>query len=349
LVKRLEYDEFVLDELRKVSGTKFNSLLDSLLVPNSRLYIRVNTLKTSPTRIRERLPFLHEDEDFSEALYIEIRGPSKLEERESKVIVDKRTAESVMMGANVYRPGVKRVIGNSRFVNVVSENGIIIAEGELVNQGNLAVKITKSMYSSYPLSDLDELKTGEILLQGKASMYVAYLIDPKPGEKIIDMTAHPGGKLTHIYQLEPKARILGFDHTKRKVQDLRQLTQRLGMHIETYLADSRYLYEDFRISDVDKVLIDPPCSALGLRPKIYDKKNKEDLINLSSYQKQFINAAYKLLKKDGILIYSTCTMTEIENERIVEDERFELEEIIRFYPMVHDITGFFIAKLRKRK
>lgn len=154
----------------------------------------------------------------------------------------------------------------------------------------------------------------------------------------------------HVHQLQPKSRVIGFDHTVKKVEDLKRRLEMLNMReIEVYKADSRYLYEDFHIQNVDKVLIDPPCSALGLRPKIYDKKTKTDLLNLSAYQRQFLNSAYKILKRGGIVIYSTCTMTEIENEEIINDSKFEVEEIIRFHPIIHDMTGFFIAKLRKRE
>ena len=349
MAERLNYDEFVIEDLRKVYRSYLQEFLNSLLVPNSKLYVRVNTLKTTVDNILKTLDFLKQDEDFEEALYVKLKGPNKIEEHETKVIVDKRTAESVMMGADVYKPGVKKILGNGKEVNVVSENGVIVGEGELVNEGNLVVRVTNPLYQAPKFADLPQVKDGELILQGKASMYVAHLLDPKPNELIIDMTAYPGGKLTHVYQLEPRSRIIGFDHTKKKVEELRERLKILGMKIDVYTADSRYLYEDFGIKDVDKVLIDPPCSNLGIRPKVYDKKTKRDIINYHNYQKQFLNSAYKILKKGGVVIYSTCTVTTWENEKVIEDDRFEVEEIIRFHPNVHDMTGFFIAKLIKRK
>jgi len=349
MAERLNYDEFVIEDLRKVYGSYLQDFLNSLLVPNSKLYVRVNTLKTTVDNILKTLDFLNQDEDFEEALYVKLKGPNKIEEHETKVIVDKRTAESVMMGADVYKPGVKKILGNGKEVNVVSENGVIVGEGELVNEGNLVVKVTNPLYQAPKFADLPQVKRGELILQGKASMYVAHLLDPKPNELIIDMTAYPGGKLTHVYQLEPKSKVIGFDHTKKKVEELRNRLKILGMRIDVYTADSRYLYEDFGIKDVDKVLIDPPCSNLGIRPKVYDTKTKKDIINYHNYQKQFLNSAYKILKKGGVVIYSTCTVTTWENEKVIEDDRFEVEEIIRFHPNVHDMTGFFIAKLIKRK
>ncbi|PVU68187.1 SAM-dependent methyltransferase [Sulfolobus sp. SCGC AB-777_G05] len=348
MVERLVYDEFVLEDLRRVYGSRLNEFLESLLKPNGRLYVRVNTIKSSVDEVLNELEVFKRDEDFEEALYVEVKGPNKVTEHETKVIVDKKTAESVMSGANVYKPGVKRIVGNGKEVSVYSENGILIAEGELVNENNLVVRVTNSLYYTPPLADKRGLKDGHFIIQGKASMYVAHLLDPQPGELIIDMTAYPGGKLTHIYQLQPKARIIGFDHTEKKVEELKERVKKLGMQIEVYKADSRYLYEDYHIMNVDKVIIDPPCSAIGLRPKVYDRKTKKDIINFHEYQKQFINSAYKILKKGGVLIYSTCTVTTWENEMVVSDSRFEVEETIRFHPIVHDLTGFFIAKLKKK-
>ena len=347
MVVRLDYDDFGIGELKKGYGTKLNELLNSLLVPNSRLYVRVNTVKTSTTSLSEEMPFLRPDEDFEEAMYVEVRGPNKIVEHDTKVVVDKRTAESVMTGANVYRPGIKKILGNGKEVSVISENGVLVAEGILTPDG--MVKVTNTLYTAPQLAEYEGLKKGYFILQGKASMHVAHILDPQPNELIIDMTAYPGGKLTHVFQLQPRSRVIGFDHTTKKVEELKRRIDTLGMKgIQVYKADSRYLYEDFHLQNVDKVLIDPPCSALGLRPKVYDKKRKEDLLNLSSYQRQFINSAYKILKKGGVIVYSTCTMTSLENEEVVNDSRFEVEEVIRFHPIVHDMTGFFIAKLRKR-
>jgi 16S rRNA (cytosine967-C5)-methyltransferase len=346
-MENLNYDEFVLEDLKKVYGEYINDFLLSLKKPNSRLYVRVNMIKTSPEDLIQKLPFLKRDEDFPEALYVNVEGPNKIEVRDTLVIVDKVTAESVLQGSYVYKPGIKKILGKNKEVTIISENGIPVAEGEIIN--NNYIKITKALYSAPPLAETKEYSEGLFYIQNKAAMYVARLLDPQPNETIIDMTAAPGGKLTHVYQLQPKARLIGFDHSETKVEKLKRLLKKMGMEkIQVYKADSRYIFEDFTIFNVDKVLIDPPCSALGIRPKLYDKKTKNDIINFHNYQKQFINSAYKILKHKGILIYSTCTVTTWENEKIVEDNRFEIEEVIRFHPNIHDMTGFFIAKLVKK-
>jgi 16S rRNA (cytosine967-C5)-methyltransferase len=302
-------------------------------------------LKTTTEEILERLPCFKRDEDFKEAIYTEIKGPNKLELHDTVVVVDKRTAESVMLGADVYKPGVKNIKGKGKEVSVISDNGVLVGEGILYNS-DIVVKVAKSLYNSVKIGELREIKDGLLYSQGKASMYVGKIVDPQPSETIVDMTASPGGKLTHIYQLEPKARIIGFDHTHKKIDKMRDLLNKLGVNAELYVKDSRYA-EDI-VKNVDKVIIDPPCSALGIRPKIYDKKTKMDILNFYTYQKQFLNSAYKILKDGGYVIYSTCTVTTWENEKVIEDPRFEVEFSIRFHPNIHDMTGFFIAKLKKK-
>jgi 16S rRNA (cytosine967-C5)-methyltransferase len=346
---RLNYDEKLIEELRRVYGTQLNEFLQSLLRPNPRLYLRLIDMKLRDS-ILEKYDFFKGDEDFEEAIYAEVKGPNTVEEHEGKVVVDKRTAESAMLGANVYAPGVLKVLAKTgETVSVVSENGVLVAQGKLVNEGTLIVRVENSLYSAPRISELEEVIEGKAYSQGKASMYVARLLDPRPGELIVDMTAAPGGKLTHVAQLEPKARVIGFDRTTEKVEKVRALVRKMGLkNVEAYKGDSRYLYEDFGLREVDKVIIDPPCSNLGVRPKVYDKKTIKDVLDLAQYQRQFLNAAYKILKRGGALVYSTCTVTLKENEEVINDERFEVEYQLRFHPHISGLTGFFIAKLVKK-
>ncbi len=133
--------------------------------------------------------------------------------------------------------------------------------------------------------------------------------------------------------------------------------------------DSRYLHEDFRDLNADRVLIDPPCSALGLRPKIYDFTTLDRINRLADYQKQFITAASKIVRPGGVIVYSVCTFTPQECEEVVKfaEQECALQVIgqdpflasnglpkygpsalscQRFHPHKHEI-GYFIAKFIK--
>jgi 16S rRNA C967 or C1407 C5-methylase (RsmB/RsmF family) len=131
------------------------------------------------------------------------------------------------------------------------------------------------------------------------------------------------------------------------------------------IHDSRYLPDDFPDLKSDRVLIDPPCSALGLRPKAFDYTRKERIEHLAAYQKQFVKAASQIVKHGGIVVYSVCTFTQEECEKVVEFAVQECELNLveqnlriggpgldtfpkaslcqRFHPDKHEI-GYFIAK-----
>ena len=123
------------------------------------------------------------------------------------------------------------------------------------------------------------------------------------------------------------------------------------------------------VGKADRVLVDPPCSALGTRPKLYDETKFEHVLGLAKYQRQFLKVAARLCKPGGVIVYSTCTLTLEENEEnvayAVEELGLEVEEVKwhvggpaievkdcvrgcwRFEPDEHGTPGYFIAKLRK--
>jgi 16S rRNA (cytosine967-C5)-methyltransferase len=235
----------------------------------------------------------------------------------------------------------------------------------------LAVRILVSRYRAPSLRELDEYKRGLIYDQSLPAQWVAHVLNPRSGELIVDMNCAPGGKLTHFAQVG-NCWILGFDRSMPKVSETLEHVRRLSLstYIDVQLHDSRYLDVDFPrlVGKVDKVLIDPPCSSLGVRPKLIDVKTYEHIEITFRYQVQFLKPAYKLLKRGGLLLYSTCTVTPLENEVIVEHAvklGFEVEYVdipykevgitghewaymvARFHPHVHDTPGFFIALLRK--
>jgi 16S rRNA (cytosine967-C5)-methyltransferase len=141
--------------------------------------------------------------------------------------------------------------------------------------------------------------------------------------------------------------------------------------VDTRVGDSRYLDKDFPSLKADAVLVDPPCSALGVRPKIYDTTTHRKVTIVAEYQRQFLETAARILKPEGRIIYSTCTMTFEECEMqiasvcekyklIVERQKFNLGspgfgrfrqgvDCQRFHPHLHDTPGFFIGLLRKTR
>jgi 16S rRNA (cytosine967-C5)-methyltransferase len=166
-------------------------------------------------------------------------------------------------------------------------------------------------------------------------------------------------------------RVLGFDRNHEKIGHARENMMTLGCK-NTMLSihDSRYLHEDYGDLQADRVLVDPPCSALGLRPKIYDFTTLDRVNHLADYQKQFIRTASKIVKPGGVIVYSVCTFTPQECEEVVqfaeqecglrtaEQEPFLASNGLpdyspaaslcqRFHPHIHEI-GYFIAKFLRQ-
>ncbi len=382
---KLSYDVGLMNALRKVYGSEVEAFLNSLSTPPSRYYVRVNTLRATVdeviNRLRNRGIDVYRDEHIHEAIYFPVKGPYDVPTSNKVVVADKRAAESVMLGADLYIPGV--LGGNfskGSEVNVITPYGDIVAYGislidydELRKKPNgIAVKVIKSVYEVVKIRELTEYSEGLIYPQSLPSMLVGRLMNPLDSEVIVDACAAPGGKTGHLIELSNgRATIYAFDHSVSKVKDMLHELNRLGHSglVKVFRADSRYIHVDFPWLKADKVLIDPPCSSLGVIPKLADSKRYEDILTLARYQIQFIRSAINIVKPGGLIAYSTCTVTFEENEEVISKaiNEFKLEIVeptiklgskgigtqfdeylIRFHPHIHRQPGYFIALLRKR-
>ena len=377
----VRFSEDVIREAVKVFGDEAQGTLQSLAEPVHTYYVRCNTLKIFPDQLISLLRMkgleINQLEALPEAIGIGVKGPFDISPTKSRVIVDKKTAESVLQGANVYAPGIMNCESMRRgdLVTIISEIGEIVAVGDarmnatevLTFKKGLAISVTRRRFLSPQIRELDEFSKGFLYPQSMAAMVTARVLDPKPDETIVDMNCAPGGKLSHMSQLmRNQGRILGFDRNSRKLSQTRDTVTKLGCkNVVLAIHDSRYLPDDFPDLKSDRVLIDPPCSALGLRPKAFDYTKKERIEHLAAYQKQFVKAASQIVRHGGIVVYSVCTFTHEECEKVVEfaiqDCELKLVEqnpriggpgldtfpkaslCQRFHPYKHEI-GYFIAK-----
>jgi predicted RNA-binding protein (TIGR00451 family) len=378
------FSEDVVREAMNVFGDEAQKTLQSMTEPVHTYYVRCNTLKISPDElasllIRKGLE-INQLESVPEAIGIGVKGPFEITPTTTRIIVDKKTAESVLQGANVYAPGIVNCesMHLNDLVTVTSEIGETVAVGYakmnatdvLTFKKGLAVSVTRRRFLSPQIRELDEFSKGLLYPQSMAAMVTVRVLDPKPGEMIVDMNCAPGGKLSHMSQLmRNHGKILGFDRNTRKLRQTRDTVTKLGCtNVVLAIHDSRYLPDDFPDLNPDRVLIDPPCSALGLRPKAYDYTSRERIEHLAAYQKQFIKAASQIVKHDGIVVYSVCTFTLEECEKVVEFaiqecnlklveqnphvggtgiEAFPRASLCqRFHPDKHEI-GYFIAKFER--
>ena len=378
MMPALKYDEGLVEDLLAVSLGGLDSLLRALARPPERYYIRVNLLKTTPEAVMEAARSagieLRRDEVLDYALWAPVKGPFRIDATSKVVVADKRAAESVYVGSDLYGPGVLKAEGVKKgdYVTVVTPDGIPVANGvaamdwrEMTKRPpGVAVKVTNSVYMAPKIRDIPGFDRGLFYSQSYPSMWVAELASPKRGQTIIDMNAAPGGKVSHVAQMTgPYARIIAFDRPS-KVDKLVESLGRLGITwVEVHGADSREASRVLgRVEFADLVLIDPPCTNLGVIPKLSDSKTLNDAANLASYQFQFIVEAWRLLKPGGLLAYSTCTITDVENEfNVARAAELGFEPVrpdrvppgaratdlgVRF-DVERGFPGFFISLLRK--
>jgi len=371
--------------VKQTFGSAGEEVLEALAKPVRTYYVRCNTLRSSADELINRLQTLgfqvKQNSTVPEAIGIQIKGPFQVPQAGERIIVDKHTAESSLQGANVYAPGILNC-GSMRTgddVTIVSEFGEVIAVGKAMMNANdvltfrkgLAVRNDHPRFIGPHIRDLPEFSQGSLYPQSLAAMVTVRVLDPKPGETVVDVSCAPGGKLSHISQLtDNSGKVFGFDRNSGKIGQARQTVMTLGCkNVVLSVHDSRYLHEDFRDLKADRVLIDPPCSALGLRPKIYDFTTLDRINRLADYQKQFITAASKIVRPGGVIVYSVCTFTPQECEEVVKFAEQECALQVtgqdpflasnglpkygpsallcqRFHPHKHEI-GYFIAKFTK--
>ena len=244
-------------------------------------------------------------------------------------------------------------------------------------------KVGLKIYSStVPIGATPEYLSGQYMLQSASSFLPVLALDPHPGEKILDMCASPGGKTTYIGQLmKNEGLLVANDFKKERIKSLFFNVHRMGIKnsiITNY--DGREfakLYNKF-----DRVLLDAPCSGLGVISKdksVKMNRSYKEILNNSRLQKELILAAIDSCnakgKGDGIIVYSTCTISVEENEWVIDyalkhryvkcieagieigepgfvkfrEKHFHpsISNTRRIYPHIHNIDGFFIAKLKK--
>lgn len=249
-------------------------------------------------------------------------------------------------------------------IKKLKEKGFIIEETKFYNMG-LCIK------NPHKIEELDEYKEGLFSIQSESSMLVAKILSPKKGSFLIDICAAPGGKSFHAAELmENEGYILSRDLYKQKVHMIEKGKERLGIDIIKTEEYDALEYDERLLNKVDYCIVDVPCTGFGIirrKPEIKYAKTNEDIKNIVEIQYKILENASRYLKKGGELVYSTCTTTKEENINIIskfmkQNNDFTLVNIeketnykfstvkngyVQICPHIHNIDGFFIAKLRK--
>lgn len=259
-------------------------------------------------------------------------------------------------------------IGREELLVRLAKEGLEVEASTLVPDG---IKIKKGF--SPRTSKLFE--EGLVVPQDEAAIMVGHLLSPAPGSMVMDCCAAPGGKTTHLAQLmNNEGLIYAFDIHPHRIKLIEQACKTTGVTIvQTGEKDARDLGKDYP-GKFDAVLVDAPCSGLGVLRKKPDarwRKSIEQLEQFPKMQLEILKSAAETVKKGGSLVYSTCSIEPEENEAVIKDFLIDCPDFsvvnpiqylpwiedkgmvtgkgyIRTYPYRHGTDGFFMVRLMRK-
>ncbi len=194
--------------------------------------------------------------------------------------------------------------------------------------------------------------SGLVQPQSRASMLVSRILAPRPGDRVLDLCAAPGGKTTHLAALmEDRGEVVAVERHPGRASALERTRARLGAScVLVEVGDAAIPRTD---RPFDKVLVDPPCSGLGTlqsRPDLRWRARPEAIGELASLQARILAAGAQALAPGGALVYSVCTISRAESEGVIdaflrEHGDFVAQERVQLLPHREGTDGFFIARL----
>ncbi len=265
---------------------------------------------------------------------------------------------------------------NERPTIVVRANSLKTTPDELVklfeerNIRNTRSKYLENFIKVGHLSgiyNLDLFEKGYFSVQDESSGLIVKLLDPKPGETVIDLCSAPGGKTTFIGELmKNQGKIIAVDKYEHRLNLVKQSCERLGVENVEFISKDAL---EVDVEPADKVLVDAPCSGLGViqkKPDIKWQRELSDIRNLAKTQIELLEKASKLVKNGGVIVYSTCTIEPEENIEVVKEflsrhPEFKIDDARNYipsdlvngegcmetYPHKHDMDGAFAVRLIK--
>ena len=252
-------------------------------------------------------------------------------------------------------------------LNRLGEEGV---EGRAVDFAPEGIELT---HFKGAISRLDAYKAGLFQVQGEAAQICAHLLAPGGVDVVADVCAGLGGKSTHLAELMgDRGRVLALDTSLARLRGLKQNTKRLGIGSVFPVAADVTAPLFFLRDPVRKIMVDGPCSGLGVISKHPDTKltkKEDDIKRLAMIQKSILSRSCQALCRDGEMLYVTCTISKEENEAVVEsflreNKGMALQDLrrrippwgldlvdengfLKTFPHLHGMEGFFAALFRK--
>jgi 16S rRNA (cytosine967-C5)-methyltransferase len=203
--------------------------------------------------------------------------------------------------------------------------------------------------------DAPAWRAGAFLAQSRGAMHVSRVLDPQPGDRVLDLCAAPGGKSTHLAALmQGQGEVVAVERNSRRAGMLTRTAQRLhAPNVRVEVADAATPRPEGAV--YDRVLVDPPCSGLGtlqVRADLRWRVTPEHVREMTRTQAAILAAGAAALRPGGVLVYSTCTISPTENEHQISafldaHPDFSRDECMMTLPHRDHTAGFFIARLRR--
>lgn len=273
------------------------------------------------------------------------------------------TKKPIHLRVNQLKNNREAILQQLQAADIVASASSFIEEGIVITKGNVL--------------KTNLLQTGDVTIQDHSSMFAAKSLDVAPQMQVLDTCSAPGGKTTYLAELmDNEGKIYAYDLHQNKIKLIDKNAKRLHLtNIETKAKDARTLREIHEEKSFDRIIVDAPCTGLGvLRSKADIKYNKQekDIDNLQQVQLAILNEVAPLLKDDGKLVYSTCTVNKTENNDVVKSFLNEHQEYIvdeaylrqaaeqlgekalitaeglQLFPQTMNADGFFITRFVKK-
>lgn len=337
------------DLCKKYRGIKESKLVNGVL----RNYMRKGEPHLKCEGYEQKLSFKFSFPIWMIRLFLDQYG----EQKAIKILEGSNERPAITVRTNPLKAEYEEIMEILQQENYDVEESEVCPEGIIINKGS-------------SIENNRCFKEGYITVQDESAMLTAPLMDLQPGFKVIDMCSAPGGKTTHMAEImDNEGEILAFDIYEHKIKLIEENADRLGINIIKAKIQNAEEYDENLNQWADYVLVDAPCSGLGIirkKPEIKWNKKLKDLQDLTTVQYNILSNAAKYVKKGGKIFYSTCTLNKEENEKIVEafienNPDFEIEPIFigKSSNMIYGdkgyltilpnkyMDGFFLCKIRK--
>jgi len=228
-------------------------------------------------------------------------------------------AQAILLENNRQAPMVLRVnaakTGRNQYLQQLSEQGIVATAVDFCES---ALVLDKPV----AVDQLPGFTDGWISVQDTAAQLAAGLLDARGGQRVLDVCAAPGGKSAHILELQPQLKeLVAVDSDAARMQRVNENLQRLGQSATLIVGDAASPQDWWDGRVFDRILLDAPCSALGVirrHPDIKLLRRAEDIESLQLLQKNILAAVWPLLAPGGLLLYATCSVLKQENEQQIQ-------------------------------